>query len=77
VAVVARQVDRDDVRIVSRQPPHRRPATIARAVIDEHQFIVRTGDRARRRAQPLVQLDQAGFLVEARNDDRNLHGCVL
>ena len=74
VPVVARQVDRDEVRILGRQSLHDRPARIARPVVDQHDLIILANRRSRRRAQPLVQRAEAGFLVEAGDDDRKHHG---
>src|SRR3546814_6190477 len=70
VAVVARQVDRDEVRIARRQPLHRRPARIARAVVDEDDFVIPAHRRARRRADARVERLQTPLLVVARDDDR-------
>jgi hypothetical protein len=77
VTVVSRQVDGNDMRILSRHSPHRRPASVARAVVDQHQLITTADRLTRGSAEPLVQLGEARFLVEAGNDDRQFHGCVL
>ena len=75
--MVARQVDRDQVGIGRRHPLHRRPARVARAVVDQHQLIILAYRNLGGGAQPLVKLDEAGFLVEAWDDDRKrCHGRV-
>ncbi len=40
MAMIARQVDRDDVDVLRRHLAHHRPAIVARAVIDEHDLII-------------------------------------
>ena len=78
VAMIAREVDRDEPGVGFRHPLHRRPAAVARAVVDQHQLKILAHGSLRRRGQPLVQLSKAGFLVEAGDDDRkSSHGCVL
>ncbi len=69
VPVVARQIDRDDVRVRCRQRLHRRPARVARAVVDEHDLVVLPHRRARRRRDAGVKQREGRFLVVARDDD--------
>jgi hypothetical protein len=53
-----------------RQLLHDLPAAVARPVVDQHDLEV-VARRARGdRAQALMQGGEAGFLIEARNDDR-------
>ena len=40
VAVVARQVDRDQPRVLRRQPLHDRPAVVLRPVVDQDEFVI-------------------------------------
>ena len=70
MAVVARQIDRDDMRIVGGERLHHRPAAVARAVVDQHDLIILAGTRWRRGREPLVQLGEARLLVVAGHDDR-------
>ena len=53
------------------------PAAVTRPIIDQHELVIVACCLARGRAQPLVQLSEAGFLVEAWNDNRERsHLCV-
>ena len=74
VTVVARQVHGHDVPVPFGHRAHDRPAVIARAVVDQHDLIIVAKSRLRSTAQPQVQLGEAGFLIEARDDDRQ-HQC--
>ena len=58
------------MRISASDALHHRPAAVARPVVDQHDLVIVARGLARGRAQPLVQLGEAGFLVEAGNDDR-------
>ena len=51
VAVIARQVDRDQARIALGQRLHHRPAAVARAVVDQHDLIILAGHRRGRLAR--------------------------
>jgi hypothetical protein len=70
VAVVARQVDRDQPGIARGERPHHLPAAVARAVVDEHDLIILARHAAGGRAQPRMKLAEARFLIVAGNDDR-------
>jgi hypothetical protein len=74
VTVIARQVDRDQVRILGREFLHDRPARIARAVIHQNDLIILAHRLSGGRAEALMKRSKAGFLVEAGDDDRQHHG---
>ncbi len=74
VAVIARQVDRHQMRVGGGKALHHRPARIARPVVDQDDLIILADRGPGGRAQPLVKRLEAGFLVEAGDDDRQHHG---
>ena len=76
VAVIARQVDRDQMRIGGGQTLHHRPAVVLRAVVDQDDLIILAHRRARRARDTRVQHVQTGGFVIAGDDDgqgRALH----
>src|SRR3546814_19850575 len=74
VAVIARQINRDQPLIVSGEILHRSPASVARAVVDQHYLIGIARPRACRRASPPVQLWQASLLGIAGAHDGTCKG---
>jgi hypothetical protein len=77
VAVVARQVDRDEVRIGGSEALHHRPAIVLRSVVDEQDLEILAHRRPRRAGHARVKLVETGGLVIAGDDDgqgRALHG---
>ncbi len=54
--MVARQVDRDHVRVLGRHALHDRPAAVARAVVNQHQLIIVT-DRVQCRGEAILIID--------------------
>ena len=76
VAVVARQVHGDDVRIFGGKLPHDRPAAVPRAVVDQHHFVITANRLVRGGGQASVQGLQARLFIEAGHDDRKRgHQC--
>jgi len=70
VAVIARQVDRNDVRVLRRDIPHVRPAAVARAVVDQDDFVIAAGGGLRCGRQAVMQRRKAGLLIVAGDNDR-------
>ena len=80
VAVVARQVDRDQPGVARRQLLHDLPAIVLRPVVDQDELIILADFRLRRRGDARVELRQRQRLVIARDDDRErgaVHGRAL
>ena len=63
------EIDGDDMRIAPHQVGHDRPGAIARAVVEEDEFVVGTGGRLRRRGHAAIKLLEPRFLVIAGRDD--------
>ena len=72
VSVVARQVERDEVRVDAGELRHDRPATVARPVVDQDDLVIFADHCERGVGQPRMQRRQAIRLVVARHDDREL-----
>jgi len=77
VAMVARQVDRDQPRVDGGEALHHRPAVVARAVVDEEDFIV-VADRRPGRARDagMEQVETGGLIVAGDDDGQSgtMHG---
>ena len=69
MAMAARQVDRDQLRIALGELEHDLPGAIGRAVIDQDQLVVGADGLFGGRAHAPVKLFEAGFFVVARRND--------
>ena len=75
--VVARQVDRDDVRIACGQRGQKVPGAVAGAIVDEHELVALPGAGQTNLAHPPMQLWQGLALIETGDDDgegQSFHG---
>ena len=69
MAVVARQVDRDDARVGGGQALHHRPAVVAAAIVDQDDLMIVAHRRPCRGRDARVQQLEARGLIVAGNDD--------
>jgi hypothetical protein len=69
MAVAAGEIDSDHARIAPHQIGHDRPGAIARAVVQQNEFVVGTGDLLRGGSHAPVKFFEARFLVVAGRDD--------
>src|SRR5690606_35838790 len=70
VAVIARQVDRDEARVARGERLHDRPGPVARAVVDEDDLVIVRRHLGGDGGEPRVELLETFLLVEAGHDDR-------
>jgi hypothetical protein len=70
MAVIARKIDDDEMRILKRERRHHLPGVVARPVIDKDDFIVFAKASSRDRRDAPVEFGKTGFLVKAGSDHR-------
>jgi hypothetical protein len=82
MAVIARKIDDDEVRILKRERHHYLPGVVARAVIDEDDFVIFAEASVGDRNYAPEELGKTGLLVKTGRHHRqawswpNLHWCI-